>query len=241
MRRERYYEDDEPYYQPRRPTGLLRGLACLCVAVGVCSYVLLNWPALKAHAPAIVSQPSPVASPKPSPARPTPARNVGGSYNDASAADAAYKTSVAQQAATPDASTATPAFCAVATWPNGSQSCDDGRPIDADHSQPGFCKLIDLEGGLWCENEAAPGTIIATPIPSDPTPVPAYVQPSSAVTYTAADGPDGSTCVTVTFGDGHAQTACSESGVKYNQANIDYVGQMIESGQIQPGHNAPKG
>lgn len=226
---------------------LAKALACLSVGVLAFVVVLVNWGAIKAHVPPMpiimIATPAETAAKGVvKPATPLPARNPGGSFNDAGAANAAYAAAVAKQAgATPLPTSTPPSPKMVVTWADGSQSYADGTPIDAEHSQAGFCKLIVLEGGLWCENEAAPGTIIATAVPSPPTPIPAYVKPSQAVTYTATDGPDGNTCVTVTFPDAHTQTACSEAGWKYNQANIDYVGQMIESGQIQPGHNAPKG
>lgn len=152
---------------------------------------------------------------------------------------------VAVQAAQPPAvsvaqPTAMPAAeCILATWPDGSQSCNDGRPIDAAHSQPGYCKVTTWgDGSRSCDDGKPAGFIVE---PSPPQPEPVWREPSADVQWAAADGPSGNTCVTVNFADGRSQSACSDPNVKLSPDTATYVAWMIETGQIKEGRGIPKG
>lgn len=140
--------------------------------------------------------------------------------------------------------TATAEHCVLTTWVDGSQSCNDGRAIDAAHSIPGYCKPIVWQDSTVSCDDGKPAGNVIWPDPevlADPTNTPWPAAPTSNVTWAAVDGPDGNTCVTVTFGDSHTQTACSASNVKLDNDDAAFVARMIQDGKVKPGVGAPKG
>lgn len=140
--------------------------------------------------------------------------------------------------------TPTEAPCYLATWPDGSQSCDDGRHIDAKHSQPGYCKIVTWDDGtVSCNNGESAGLIIRplNPTIDPPTATPDAPAPTSNVTWVSLDGPDGNTCVRVAWPNGRTQTSCSDPGHKMQGTDAAYVARMIEDGKIAPGKRPPKG
>jgi diadenosine tetraphosphatase ApaH/serine/threonine PP2A family protein phosphatase len=174
-----------------------------------------------------------------------PSGSAGASYTPRSSAPggAPAGSGGAAPAATPTP-TATPAACVLTTWPDGSQSCDDGRHIDEAHSQPGYCKpVVWGDGSVSCNDGKPSGKVIwADPeVQSEPTPTPWPAAPTNDVQWAASDGPNGNTCVTVTFGDGHTQTACSDANVQYDADDAAFVARMIQDGRIAPGNGGPKG
>ena len=142
--------------------------------------------------------------------------------------------------------TAAPAAqpCVLTTWVDGSQSCDDGRPIDAAHSVPGYCAPIRWADDSVSCNDGKPAGRVIWPDPevaADPTSTPWPAAPTSAVTWDATDGPHNNTCVSVTFPDHHTQTACSDPNVHLDDNDTAFVARMIEDGRIAPGVGVPKG
>ncbi len=138
----------------------------------------------------------------------------------------------------------TPRPCILTTWPDGSQSCDDGTHIDDVHSKPGYCKLVDWDDGTTsCANGDHAGKIIRIDpeIAAEPTPTYWPAEPTNNVKWSSGDGPNNNTCVTVTFADQHTQTSCSDANVKLDANDAEFVARMIEDGRIKPGVGTPKG
>ncbi len=138
------------------------------------------------------------------------------------------------------AATTTPApECVLITWLDGSQSCDDGRAIDAAHSQPGYCTpTVWGDGSVSCDDGKPSGKVVwpDPEIQDEPTNTPWPAAPPSDVQWTVSDGPSNNTCVTV-----GGQTACSEPNVKLDQDDAAFVARMIVDGRIEQGAGTPKG
>lgn len=140
----------------------------------------------------------------------------------------------------------TPEGCVLTTWADGSQSCNDGRPISEAQSQPGFCKVVDFtgEGDFACASGAHAGIIIPTDVPAAPTNTPWPSAPTGRIVYSAKDGPNNNTCIYLTWTDGTHQpaTICSDPGQKYDDANVQAIVRYVEDGRLSPMHgNTPHG
>lgn len=139
--------------------------------------------------------------------------------------------------------TATPKDCVLITWRNGSQGCTDGSSIDAAHSQPGYCVIVQ---GM-CANGHPAGVIesIDPEIAAEPTPTYWAAQVDVAVinagtTWSGWQGPDGTSCVAVQFADGRRQQNCGPQGVKYDSDDLEFIARLIIDGKLGPG-GFPKG
>lgn len=109
------YYDEDGYPVSTRPNGLLKLLTCLSVIGLACIAFLTYWPQIAAHLPVMQSPVIVIATAAPNtgsaPRAPLPASqprptalpivNIGGSYNNQAAADAAYATAVAAGAQQP--------------------------------------------------------------------------------------------------------------------------------------------
>lgn len=162
-----------------------------------------------------------------------------GNYNATSAAQLATAV-IATTAITP---TDTPApECRLMTWADGSQGCDDGRAISPEQSRPGYCvPVVWDDGSVGCNDGKPAGTVVWPDPDPAPTNTPWPAAPTGGVTWAANDGPNGNTCVTVTFPDQHTQTACSEPNVKLSSETAAFTARLIEDGKLAPGNGTPKG
>jgi hypothetical protein len=238
------YYDANGNQVDQRPQTLFRILMGLCVMAFVFFFVLMNWSALRPKfagpltlfATATPGAISTAATPTQAIIIPTsrpPLRDFSGAPISAGAG-------LTISAATPTAApSATPLPCVLTTWPNGSQSCSDGRHIDAAHSQAGYCTpVVWGDGSVSCNDGKPSGNVVwADPeVQAEPTNTPWPAAPSDGVQWTASDGPNGNTCVTV-----GAQTACSDPGVKLDADDAAFVARLIEDGKIEQGAGTPKG
>lgn len=153
-------------------------------------------------------------------------------------------TSTVTSGALPTATPQATPECVLATWHDGSQSCSDGRPIDAAHSQPAYCTpVLNIDGTATCTNGHDAGVVDwADPeVAAEPVNTPWPAEPPVGAMWSATLESNGSTCITVRFADEHTQTACTKPGIRLDADDTKFVARMILDGRIPPGAGVPNG